>query len=69
MFFLGDNFYGTVTAYVRGTQSGKFHFTSAMVVQLLKALAPQLQPLLGTPVNPNPLATVASAQLAGHGSD
>lgn len=60
VFFLGDRFYGTVTAFVRGTQSGKFHFTSALTVQLLKALAPQLQPLLGTPVNANPLATVAS---------
>jgi cell division protein FtsI/penicillin-binding protein 2 len=59
VFFLGDNYYGTVTAFVRGPKSANFHFTSAMVVQLLKALAPQLAPLLGTPVNPNPLATVA----------
>lgn len=62
VFFLGDRFYGTVTAFVRGKQSGNYHFTSALVVQLAKALAPQLQPLLGTPVNPNPLATVSAAQ-------
>ncbi|HEX5282398.1 MAG TPA: transglycosylase domain-containing protein [Micropepsaceae bacterium] len=62
VFFLGDKFYGTVTAFVRGKQSGNFKFTSALTVQLLKALAPQLQPLLGTPVNPNPLATVSTAQ-------
>ena len=62
VFFLGNNFYGTVTAFVRGPKSANFHFTSALVVQLLKALAPQLAPLLGTPVNPNPLATVATAQ-------
>jgi len=61
VFFLGDKFYGTVTAFVRGKESADYHFTSALVVQLLKALAPQLQPLLGTPVNPNPVATVASA--------
>src|SRR6185437_16206393 len=67
VFFLGNKFYGTVTAFVRGKQSGNYHFTSALVVQLLKALAPQLQPLLGTPVNPNPLATVASAT-GGKGS-
>ena len=65
VFFLGGNFYGTVTAFVRGPKSADFHFTSALVVQLLKALAPQLAPLLGTPVNPNPLSTVASAQGAG----
>ncbi len=62
VFFLGDKFYGTVTAFVRGKQSGNYKFTSALTVQLLKALAPQLQPLLGTPVNPNPLATVSTAQ-------
>lgn len=62
VFHLGDRFYGTVTAFVRGKQSGRYHFTSALTVQLLKALAPQLQPLLGTPVNPNPLAIVSRAQ-------
>jgi membrane peptidoglycan carboxypeptidase len=60
VFFLGDRFYGTVTAFVRGPSSGNYHFTSALSVQLLKALAPQLAPLLGTPVNPNPLATVTA---------
>ena len=61
VFFLGDRFFGTITAYVPGAVAANYHFTSALVVQLLKALAPQLQPLLGTPVNPNPVATVASA--------
>jgi hypothetical protein len=60
VFFLGERFYGTVTAFVRGPSSGNYHFTSALSVQLLKALAPQLASLLGTPVNPNPLATVTA---------
>jgi len=46
VFFLGDRFFGTVTAYVRGPASGRYHFTSALSVQLLKALQPQFAPLL-----------------------
>lgn len=46
VFFLGDRMYGTVVAYVSGPQAGQYHFTSALAVTLLKALAPQLHPLL-----------------------
>ncbi|HEX4585803.1 MAG TPA: transglycosylase domain-containing protein [Burkholderiaceae bacterium] len=46
VFFLGDRLYGTVTAYVSGPEAGSNHFTSALAVSLLKALAPALQPLL-----------------------
>jgi membrane peptidoglycan carboxypeptidase len=46
VFFLGDRFFGTVTAYVPGPPAAGFSFTSAMSVQLLKALKPQLDPLL-----------------------
>jgi hypothetical protein len=46
VFFLGDRFFGTITAYVPGTVAGTYHFTSALAVQLLKALEPQLEPLL-----------------------
>jgi len=45
-FFLGDRFFGTITAYVPGAQAAEYHFTSALAVQLLKALAPQLQPMV-----------------------
>ena len=45
-FLLGDRFFGTVTAYVRGPEADQYHFTSAMAVQLLKSLAPELQPLV-----------------------
>ena len=50
VFFLGDRFFGTVTAYVPGAIAGNYHFTSAIAVQLLKAIEPQLQPLLNSPV-------------------
>ncbi|MGH7058768.1 MAG: transglycosylase domain-containing protein [Stellaceae bacterium] len=49
VFFLGDRFFGTVTAYVPGRAAGQYHFTSALAVQLLKALKPQLDPLLTAP--------------------
>jgi len=49
VFFIGDRFFGTVTAYVPGPEAGRYHFTSALAVQLLKDLAPVLAPLLGAP--------------------
>jgi membrane peptidoglycan carboxypeptidase len=51
VFFLGDRFFGTVTAYVRGPEAEKYSFTSALSVQLLKALQPQLKPLLHRPAD------------------
>ena len=54
VFFLGDRFFGTVTAYVPGAIAGNYHFTSAIAVQLLKAIEPQLQPLLNSPISGAP---------------
>lgn len=45
-FFIGDRFYGTVSAYVPGEEAASFTFTSALVVELLRQLGPSLQPLL-----------------------
>jgi hypothetical protein len=58
-FFLGDRFFGAVSAYVPGARAAAFDFTSAMSVQLLKALQPQLDPLLGVPVPGAPPKTIA----------
>src|SRR5436190_5389656 len=52
VFFLGDRFYGTVTAYVPGPEAGRFSFTSGLAVQLLKMLEPELRPLLNSPPAP-----------------
>jgi len=46
VFFLGARYYGAVTAYVSGEGADDFHFTSSLAVQLLRGLAPALQPLL-----------------------
>jgi hypothetical protein len=46
VFFLGDRFFGTITAYVPGAVAIRYDFTSALAVQLLKAIEPQLRPLI-----------------------
>ncbi len=46
VFFLGNGHYGTITAYVPGRKAAQFHFTSALAVQLLERLTPELKPLL-----------------------
>ncbi|MGE6528009.1 transglycosylase domain-containing protein [Pseudomonas sp. NPDC077382] len=46
VFYLGPNHFGTLTAYVPGRGAGSFRFTSALPVQVLKGMAPILQPYL-----------------------
>ncbi|HSD59353.1 MAG TPA: glycosyl transferase family 51, partial [Burkholderiales bacterium] len=46
VFFLGERHFGTLTAYVPGPEADEYSFTSALPVQILKALAPQLKPYL-----------------------
>ncbi|MGL5535650.1 MAG: transglycosylase domain-containing protein, partial [Aeromonas veronii] len=46
VFYLGEDHFGTLTAYVPGSQSDKFRFTSALPVQVLKGMAPLLTPYL-----------------------
>lgn len=45
VFFIGDRYFGTITAYVHEPYAARYKFTSAMSVQLLKSLAPVLTPL------------------------
>ena len=63
VFFLGDRFFGTITAYVPGSVAASYHFTSALAVQLLKAIEPQLDPLLRSPVTdaPKPISQAEPA--------
>lgn len=49
VFFLGNRFFGTITAYVPGRDAAQFHFTSGLAVQILKTLSPQIQPLFEQP--------------------
>jgi membrane peptidoglycan carboxypeptidase len=56
-FYLGDRYFGTLTALVQGEQAGQFGFTSSLTAQILKTLLPQLRPhLYPEPPTPPPSA-------------
>src|SRR5512143_2841376 len=63
VFYLGDRYFGTMTAVVEGEQAGQFGFTSSLTAQMLKTLLPQLQPHLypQPPAPPKPAAETAPA--------
>ena len=46
VFYLGPRHFGTLTAYVMGPEAGKFNFTSALPVQILKSMGPVILPHL-----------------------
>jgi len=46
VFYLGPRHFGTLTAFVPGRAAEGFRFTSALPVQVLKGMAPILQPYL-----------------------
>ncbi len=54
MFYIGDRFFGTVTAHVAGEKAGNYKFTSGLSSQMVKSLQPILQPLIATVVAPAP---------------
>jgi membrane peptidoglycan carboxypeptidase len=45
-FFIGDRFFGTITVYVPGPEASGYSFTSSLAVQILRILAPTLQPMI-----------------------
>lgn len=48
VFFIGDRFYGTLTAFVPGAAAADYKFTSSLSAQILKHLLPTLRPLTDT---------------------
>jgi len=52
LFYIGDRFFGTVTAFVGGSAAADYTFTSSLPAQMLKALAP----IINTVVNGNSVA-------------
>jgi membrane peptidoglycan carboxypeptidase len=63
VFFLGERFFGTITAYVPGEDADNYAFTSALALQLLKSIAPTVQRLIDTPAAPQQLAVHAVTQM------
>jgi membrane peptidoglycan carboxypeptidase len=62
-FFIGQRFFGVVTAHVPGDRARHYKFTSALPTQVLKVLAPDLEPLIKSPpAPPGPSQVVAKAQ-------
>ncbi len=63
-FFIGDRFFGVVTAHVPGPNAKHYRFTSALPVQVLKALEPALASMIKEPPNPvaGPVKVVAEAK-------
>jgi len=47
VFYIGDRYFGVVTAYVEGPEAGHYRFTSALPVSLLKILAPAIMEAAG----------------------
>ncbi|MGH8761758.1 MAG: glycosyl transferase family 51, partial [Nitrosospira sp.] len=45
VFFIGDRFFGTMTAFVPGADAANYKFTSALSTQVMKHLLPLLKPL------------------------
>ncbi len=51
-FYIGDHFFGTITAHVAGEEAANYKFTSALSAQMLKSLEPIFTPLInGTPTS------------------
>src|SRR4029078_10321562 len=42
VFYIGNRYYGVITAFVQGRQAGNYKFTSALPVTILRFLAPTL---------------------------
>jgi membrane peptidoglycan carboxypeptidase len=60
VFYVGERFFGTLTAYVPSAAASEFNFTSALPAQILKILAPGLSALINRPegaLTPPPVAT------------
>ena len=46
VFFLGDRFFGTMTAFVPGEEAANYRFTSSLPAQLIKEMSPALNNVL-----------------------
>lgn len=48
-FYIGDRYFGIITAAVDGPVAQEYRFTSALPIAILKLLAPQLEQRLADP--------------------
>jgi membrane peptidoglycan carboxypeptidase len=59
VFYVGDRYFGVLTAFVPGTEAARYKFTSALPVSVLKLLAPSLNRRLAEPLEMPEDASVA----------
>ncbi|MBR0565271.1 transglycosylase domain-containing protein [Azoarcus sp. L1K30] len=65
IFFVGDRFFGTLTAFAAEPYAADYQFTSSLAVQLLsRGIAPLLKPLLGDADQDGPVTGCAPARPA-----
>jgi membrane peptidoglycan carboxypeptidase len=57
VFYIEDRYWGVITVFVPGNESGDFGFTSALPVAILKLLAPDIQAMWTNRI-PSPPTTV-----------
>ena len=61
VFFIGERYFGVITAYVPGQGAQNYNFTSALPVQILKNLAPELNPYID-PLNAKGCGAASAAR-------
>ncbi len=49
VFYIGDRYFGVITAFMPGKEAADYSFTSSLPVQVLRLLAPELEPLVLPP--------------------
>ncbi len=59
-FVLGERHFGVVTAYVAGPAAAGYRFTSALPLEVMRALAPAITPLVNGAPAPSPATFVAA---------
>lgn len=63
VFYIGDHFFGAITAHVAGGEAAEYKFTSALSAQMLKALSPIINPLINkAPMDAPPALETASEE-------
>lgn len=50
VFFVGDRYYGVITAHVPGPDASEFRFTSSLSVELFRSLGPILESMIQRPL-------------------
>jgi membrane peptidoglycan carboxypeptidase len=61
VFYIEDRYWGVITVYVPGNESGDFGFTSSLPVAILKLLAPDIQAMWTNRISQAPTAIVPTA--------